>query len=62
MTPNFTRARGRLELEAVAAQGSDLEHERRKIERLRSELAIDDAALVAGSRCDMLVALDADRS
>jgi hypothetical protein len=62
VTPNLTRARGRLALEAVAAPGSDLEPERREIERLRSELAIEDAALVAGSRCDMLVALRAERS
>jgi homotetrameric cytidine deaminase len=46
-----------LELEAVAAAGSDLERERRKLERLRSELAIEDAALVAGSYCDMLLDL-----
>jgi homotetrameric cytidine deaminase len=46
-----------LELEAVAAPGSDLERERRKLERLRSELAIEDAALVAGSYCDMLLDL-----
>jgi homotetrameric cytidine deaminase len=46
-----------LELEAVAAPGSDLEAERLKVERLRSELAIDDAALVAGSYCDLLLDL-----
>jgi cytidine deaminase len=41
----------------VAAHGSDLEPERRKLEHLRSELAIEDAALVAGSYCDMLLDL-----
>jgi homotetrameric cytidine deaminase len=46
-----------LELEAVGAPGSDLESERLKLERLRSALAIDDTALVAGSYCDMLLDL-----
>jgi homotetrameric cytidine deaminase len=46
-----------LELEAVVAPGSDLEAERLKVERLRSELAIDDGALVAGSYCDLLLDL-----
>ena len=44
-----------LELEAVAAPGSDLEAERGKVERLRAELAIDDAALVAGGYSDLLL-------
>jgi homotetrameric cytidine deaminase len=44
-----------LELEAVAAPGSDLEAERRKVERLRQELRIDDAALLPASYSDLLV-------
>jgi homotetrameric cytidine deaminase len=44
-----------LELEALAAPESDLERERRKLERLRTELGIDDAALVAGSYSDLLL-------
>jgi homotetrameric cytidine deaminase len=46
-----------LELEAVAPLGSDLERERPKLDRLRAELAIGDAALVSGSYCDMLLDL-----
>jgi adenylate cyclase class IV len=46
---------GHLELEAVAAPDSDLEPERRKLERLRAELRIDDDALVAGSYSDLLL-------
>ena len=44
-----------LELEAVAPPGSDLEPERRRVERLRSELGIEDAALVASSYSDLLL-------
>jgi homotetrameric cytidine deaminase len=44
-----------LELEAVAPLDSDLEPERRKLERLREELRIDDAALVAESYSDLLL-------
>jgi adenylate cyclase class IV len=44
-----------LELEAVAPPQSDLEPERRKLERLRAELLIDDAALVAESYSDLLL-------
>lgn len=44
-----------VELEAVAASGTDLDEERRKLERLRAELGIDDAALVAGSYSDLLL-------
>jgi homotetrameric cytidine deaminase len=44
-----------LELEAVAEPGSDLAAERDKVDRLRSELGIDDAALVAGSYSDLLL-------
>jgi homotetrameric cytidine deaminase len=44
-----------LELEAVAAPGSDLEAERRKVERLRDELRIDDAALLPASYSDLLL-------
>jgi homotetrameric cytidine deaminase len=44
-----------LELEAVAPPGSDLEPERVRLERLRAELRIDDAALVAGSYSDLLL-------
>ena len=44
-----------LELEAVAPPDSDLEPERRRLERLRSELQIEDAALVAGSYSDLLL-------
>jgi homotetrameric cytidine deaminase len=44
-----------LELEAVAAERSGLEHERRKLERLRAALEIDDDAVVAGSYSDLLL-------
>jgi homotetrameric cytidine deaminase len=44
-----------LELEAVAPPDSDLEPERRKLERLREVLRIDDAALVAESYSDLLL-------
>jgi homotetrameric cytidine deaminase len=44
-----------LELEAATAPGSDLEAERQKVERLRAELRIDDAALVADSYSDLLL-------
>ena len=44
-----------LELEAVAPPGSDLEPERRNLERLRDELHVDDAALVPDSYSDLLL-------
>ena len=44
-----------LELEAVAAERSDLSHERAKVERLRAELRIADADLVAQSYSDLLL-------
>ena len=44
-----------LELEAVAAEGSDLVEERAKVERLRDELGIADADLVAQSYSDLLL-------
>jgi homotetrameric cytidine deaminase len=44
-----------LELEAVAAEGSDLSAEREKIERLRGELGVDDADLVASGYSDLLL-------
>jgi homotetrameric cytidine deaminase len=44
-----------LELEAVAAPESDLEPERRKLERLRAELRIDDVALIAESYSDLVL-------
>jgi homotetrameric cytidine deaminase len=44
-----------LELEAVAAEQSDLSHERAKVERLRAELRIADADLVAESYSDLLL-------
>jgi homotetrameric cytidine deaminase len=44
-----------VELEAIAAPDSDLEPERRKLQRLRAELRIDDGALVAGSYSDLLL-------
>jgi homotetrameric cytidine deaminase len=44
-----------LELEAVAEPGSDLGAEREKLERLRAELGMEDAALVAGSYSDLLL-------
>jgi homotetrameric cytidine deaminase len=44
-----------VELEAVASPGSDLEREGRDLERLRHELRISDAALVAGSYSDLLL-------
>jgi homotetrameric cytidine deaminase len=43
-----------LELEAVAAPGSDLTAERGQLERLRGELQVDVSALVAGSYADLL--------
>ena len=46
-----------LELEAVAAPESDPMTERRKLDRLRAHLAIDDAALVAESYSDLLLDL-----
>ena len=44
-----------LELEAVAAEGSDLAQESAKVERLRGELHIREADLVAGSYSDLLL-------
>jgi homotetrameric cytidine deaminase len=44
-----------VELEAVAAEGSDLSDERAKVERLRDELRIADADLVAQSYSDLLL-------
>jgi homotetrameric cytidine deaminase len=44
-----------VELEAVAAPGSDLAAERDKVERLRGELEIADGALVAQSYSDLLL-------
>lgn len=44
-----------LELEAVAAEGSDLSQEREKVERLRRELHIEETNLVAGSYSDLLL-------
>lgn len=44
-----------LELEAVAPEGSDLSAERDKVERLRGELGVDDANLVATGYADLLL-------
>jgi homotetrameric cytidine deaminase len=44
-----------LELEAVAAPGSDLGGESTKVERLRGELRVEQAALVPGSYSDLLL-------
>jgi homotetrameric cytidine deaminase len=44
-----------LELEAVAAERSDLSHERAKVEQLRAELRIADADLLAQSYSDLLL-------
>ena len=44
-----------LELEAVAAEDSDLSLERQKVERLRGELEIEDTNLVAESYSDLLL-------
>jgi homotetrameric cytidine deaminase len=44
-----------LELEAVAAEDSDLSLERQKVERLRGELEIEDTNLVAASYSDLLL-------
>ena len=44
-----------VELEAVAAPGSDLGEERAKVERLRGELHVEEPALVAGSYADLLL-------
>ncbi|MCW3062888.1 MAG: cdd [Solirubrobacterales bacterium] len=49
-----------VELEAVAPEDSDLGAERAKVERLRAELAIEDAALVAVGYSDLL--LDPDEA
>jgi homotetrameric cytidine deaminase len=46
-----------VELEAVCAPESDLEADRRKVERLRAELRIEDAALVGASYSDLLLDL-----
>jgi homotetrameric cytidine deaminase len=44
-----------LELEAVAPKGSDLSLERQKVERLRRELGVNDANLVATGYSDLLL-------
>ena len=44
-----------LELEAVVEPGSDLTAEHQKVERLRAELGIDDANLIATSYADLLL-------
>jgi homotetrameric cytidine deaminase len=44
-----------LELEAVAEPGSDLSAEHQKVERLRTELGIEDAHLIATSYADLLL-------
>lgn len=44
-----------VELEAAAAPGSDLGDEHAKVERLRAELSIGDADLIAGSYSDLLL-------
>jgi homotetrameric cytidine deaminase len=44
-----------VELEAVAEPGSDLTGEHEKVERLRAELGIEDANLVATSYADLLL-------
>jgi homotetrameric cytidine deaminase len=44
-----------MELEAIAPDSADLEPAREKVERLRRELQIDDANLVAGSYSDLLL-------
>jgi homotetrameric cytidine deaminase len=44
-----------LELEAVAPEGSDLSAEQDKLERLRGELGVDDANLVATGYSDLLL-------
>ena len=45
-----------LEFEAVAEDGSDLSAEHEKVERLRAELEVDDADLIAASYSDLLLA------
>ena len=44
-----------IELEAVAAPGSDLGAEHEKIERLRAELGVEAGSLLAGSYSDLLL-------
>jgi homotetrameric cytidine deaminase len=44
-----------MELEALAPQDGDLEPARARLQRLRAELQIDDANLVAGSYSDLLL-------
>ena len=51
-----------LEFEALAEQGSDLSAERDKLERLRDELGIQDANLVATSYSDLVLGGGADTS
>jgi len=50
-----------LELEAVADPDSDLTAEHQKVERLRAELGIEDANLVATSYSDLLLRESGDR-
>ena len=51
-----------LEFEALAEPGSDLSAERDKVERLRDELGIEDANLVATSYSDLVLGGGADAS
>jgi homotetrameric cytidine deaminase len=48
-----------VELEAVADEGSDLSGEHGKVERLRTELGIEDGDLVATSYSDLVLGADA---
>jgi homotetrameric cytidine deaminase len=50
-----------LELEAVAEEGSDLNAEREKVERLREELGIEDENLVATSYSDLVLGAPDER-
>jgi len=51
-----------IEFEALAEPGSDLSRERDKVERLRDELGVDDANLVATSYSDLVLGDGADAS
>lgn len=48
-----------IEFEAVASEDSDLEREVAQVAQLREALAIDDADLIGGSYCDLMLSAEA---